>query len=158
MTNNLSSATMPNPVITPMNWQSHPQKLILNINYQQIAKEFFEKYAHNSSINLFFNQIYYNNESVITLNIHQNGMNSFEFRGYDSFRAKMFELSILIIKYNNITMISQPLGKNSVLINLYGSAEINNKIYPILIVFTIKLINGSLIILNHIFNIFYNNV
>jgi hypothetical protein len=127
-----------------------------NHNYQQIAKDFLEKYVTaTNNLGISCTAYYYTTDARFSIHLHQGVINQlYEIVGHNNFRAKLSELGILLMKYNGLIPTIQPLGKNSILITFYGQAEINGKMYNIETVFVARLVSESPRIVNHIVNIF----
>lgn len=127
-----------------------------NHNYQLIAKDFLEKFSSASSYGMANTGYYYNTDCSITLTIHQGSSNnSTELMGYNNLKNKFTELGINIIKYHGIIHKCQPVGKNSVIVTLYGKTDINNTTYNIMSTFVVRIIQNNFKITNHIFDIFF---
>jgi hypothetical protein len=158
---------MSNPVWCPsspstVNW-NFPKPMQIQVttqinannDYRTIAKDFIEKFASANTTGVGNIGYYYNADSLISLHIHQGPNNFlFEITGYNNLKIKFAEMGIHFIKYDNIVQTAQPLGKNNVLLTIFGRAEINGKIYNIMSTFIIKIILGTNKITNQIFNIF----
>lgn len=127
-----------------------------NNNHQEIAKYFIEKYAYASILGMNFLESYYFSTATISLHIHRGLENRLiELVGFTSFKNKLIEDNINVIRYNNLTYTSQTLDNKRIIITIHGKAEINYINYNISVVFVIKNINDSLKIVNHIFDIFF---
>lgn len=151
-----------NASLPSINWNfSQPMevqittKLNPNHNHQTISKEILEKYNFDSSLGLQNIHHYYHNDCFISLIIHnQNNKQLYELVGYINFRLKMNELNVQAIKYYNINFSSQPIGKNNILMNLVGKAEINNAHFNIICSLVLKIVNGTPKITNQILEIY----
>lgn len=130
-------------------------KLNINHNYQNIAKDFFEKYSDNSKISIEYLENYYHPQSLITMRI-QEGTNdySYEFIGYNNFKNKFRELKMNNIEYHSMIYTAQPIGTDAILVTIHGRATINYATCSISSTFVIKYFEGCSKIMNHIFNIF----
>ena len=103
--------------LQPMNW-NYTQSVQIsaqinpNNNYQQMAREFLERYAADSTMGVQYLSDYYATDALISLHMHQLGQNYlYEVVGHNNLKNKLFEHNIYAIKYNNITPTAQPLGK-----------------------------------------------
>lgn len=140
----------------PQSSQLHiTAKLNPNQNYQALAKDFLEKYANSMNIGIGFIENYYNNDTPISLHIH-NGQNNqlYEIMGHTNFKNKLSEFNINVIKLFNIVFTSQPLGKNSIIITTNSQSEINGKKYSNVNTFIVRIKSGIYKITNHLFEIF----
>lgn len=146
--------------LQPMSWNyTHTIQLTTQINpnhnYTALARDFFEKYGTESAFNIANTEIFYASDTCVSLHLHQFGNNTlFELPGFTNFKNKLNELGVYNIKYMNLVPTAQPVGKNSVLLNIIGQCEIRNKIYVIDSTVVIKIDNNSIKITNQIFNLF----
>lgn len=146
--------------LQPMNWNYTQTVQITtqinpNNNYQQMAKEFLEKYANDCTMGIQYIENYYSSDTLISLHMHQYGQNYlYELIGHNNFKNRLYEIGIHAIKYNNIVPIAQPLGKKKVIITFYGFGEISGKNYNIESTIIFKLVPGFPKITNHCLNIF----
>jgi len=154
-TNNVTSPTTVNwNFPQPMQVQITTQ-INSNQNYQMIAREFMEKYAAANTLGVGCIGHYYNTNSLISVHIHHESSNIlFEMVGHTNFKNKMTEIGIQTIKYHSLIDTVQPLGKNSILVSMYGKADINNTNCNILTTYVIRLIAGAPKIINQTLNIF----
>ena len=153
-------ATSTNNNFQPMAWNyTHTIQLTAQVNsnhnYTAIAKEFFEKYGTDSACGIMHTEPYYATDACISLHMHQYGVNHlYEVMGYAAFKNKTTELNIHSIKYMNLIPTAQPVGKNSVMISVFGQSEILGKIYTIESTLIIKIEKNTAKITNQILNIF----
>ena len=139
----------------PMQVQVTTQ-LNANYNYQDIAKNFLEKYTSANIISFFSVDHYYDTNSSISLHLHQSSSNILhEIIGFNNFRDKMAGMNVYLIKYSNLVFTSQPIGENGIVISFHGKAEINGVLYNVLSTLVLRIISGTPKITNQILNIFF---
>lgn len=123
-------------------------------NYQNISKDFIEKFAASSSSNIANTNYFYADDSRISLTIQRSTSNTlYELVGHPNLKSTLVNLGINSIKYFGINYACQPAGKKSVLITMFGKAEINGGHHDILCTFVIRISLGMHKIMNHIINI-----
>lgn len=156
-------SSAPNAITSPWSFLPPPAiqvstQLDVNTNYQQITKDFIEKFANSCILGMSCTSQHYNADSKISLHIRQNSTNQsqlHELVGQGNLRTKLADIGIYIIKHYNLNYTCQPVGKKSILITLYGKAEININQLDMLHTFLIEINNGSPKITNHMMNIFF---
>lgn len=158
----MNCTTLYNPLInssptTAMNWYGARTAVLSSSNsqYQELARDFFEKYASSNTLGIHAISHYYNNDTLISFHIHQNGVNYlYEIIGHNNFKNKLAEIGILYIKYHSITHTAQPVGKKCVMITFYGQAELAGKNFQVESTILFRIVSGSPRIINQILNIF----
>lgn len=125
-----------------------------NYHYQELAKDFIEKFATSSALGIDFIAHYYLPGTMISLHLHHNISHQlFELIGYFQLKNKFAELGIQTVKYYHLSFNSQPVGKKKVIIDIVGKVEINNSHYQVSSFFLIKIVDGFYKIIHQILNI-----
>lgn len=120
-----------------------------------IAKDFLEDYNCTSTNGILHLSRFYNDNTMVSINIHHNGHNElYELSGFNTMAQKMIDLGMHRIKYYNANGVAQPIGQNAILIEFHGRAEICYRHYNVKVILIVKLDNNTIKIVNQILEIY----
>ena len=144
------------PITDAASWFSQPMQTVqTNNDYQNLGKDFVEKFSQSNLLGVSYTSTFYSNESIISVHVHQTSKNQvFECTGFNQYITKMNELGVSVLKFSQYVYTVQPIGKKSILTSMHGQLDINNITYKFILVSMVEVNNGTYKIVNQIYDIF----